>query len=73
MWTLVQKGGDKMIVEFVDSVAGTPVYINPEYVVVFRPDPGDPTKVTMVKLRDGESIRVRGEHREIADKLARAA
>ena len=44
-----------MIVEFVDSVAGTPVYINPEYVVVFRPDPGDPTKVTMVKLRDGES------------------
>jgi hypothetical protein len=62
-----------MIVEFVDSVAGTPVYINPEYVVVFRPDPGDPTKVTMIKLRDGESIRVRGDHRVIADKLARVA
>src|SRR5439155_3199506 len=26
--------------------------------------------VSMVKLSDGESIRVRGEHREIADKLA---
>jgi hypothetical protein len=62
-----------MIVEFVDSVAGTPVYINPEYVVIFRPDPGDPTKVTLVKLRDGESIRVRGEHQEVANKLARAA
>jgi hypothetical protein len=62
-----------MVVEFFDSVAGTPVYINPDYVVVFRPDPSDPTKVTMVKLRDGESIRVRGEHREVADKLARAA
>jgi len=25
-----------MIVPFVDSVSGTPVYINPEYVVVLR-------------------------------------
>jgi hypothetical protein len=62
-----------MVVEFIDSVAGTPVYINPDYVVVFRPDPGNPTTVTMLKLRDGESLRVRGEHREVADKLAKAA
>jgi len=60
-----------MIVEFMDSVAGTAVYLNPAYVVSLRPDPGDPTRVTMVKLSDGESIRVVGEHREVADKLAR--
>jgi len=60
-----------MIVEFMDSVAGVPVYINPSYVVTLRPDPGDPTRVTLVKLEDGESIRVRADHREVADKLAR--
>jgi hypothetical protein len=62
-----------MITQFMDSVAGTAVYINPEYVVSLRPDPGDPTKVTIIKLSDGESIRVRGEHKEVADRLARAA
>jgi hypothetical protein len=60
-----------MIAKLVDSVAGTAVYINPQYVVTLRPDPSDPTKVTLVKLSDGESIRVRGEHAEVADKLAR--
>jgi hypothetical protein len=60
-----------MIVEFMDSVAGTAVYLNPAYVVSLRPDPGDPTRVTMVKLSDGESIRVVGDHQEVADKLAR--
>jgi hypothetical protein len=60
-----------MIMEFMDSVAGTAVYLNPAYVVSLRPDPGDPTRVTIVKLSDGESIRVVGEHREVADKLAR--
>jgi hypothetical protein len=62
-----------MIVQFMDSVAGTAVYINPSYVVTLRPDPADPTRVTMVKLRDGETMRVQGDHREVADKLARAA
>lgn len=61
-----------MIVELKDSVAGVPVYINPTYVVTLRPDPVDPTRVTMVKLSDGETFRVLGEHREVADKLARA-
>jgi hypothetical protein len=60
-----------MIVPLMDSVAGVAVYINPEYVVTLRPDPGDPARVSMVKLRDGEIIRVVGEHREVADKLAR--
>jgi hypothetical protein len=59
-----------MIVEFMDSVAGTPVYINPAYVVTLRPDPADPARVTLVKLEDGETIRVHGDHREVADKLA---
>jgi hypothetical protein len=60
-----------MIVPFVDSVTGAAVYINPDFVVTLRPDPAEPTAVTLVKLRDGESIRVRGEHREVADRLAR--
>ena len=61
-----------MIVQFTDSVAGTSVYINPVYVVSMRPDPADPTRVTMVKFRDGESIRVFGNHEEVASKLAPA-
>jgi len=47
------------------------VYINPAYVVTLRPDPADPDHVSIVKVRDGEAIRVRGDHREVADKLAR--
>jgi hypothetical protein len=54
-----------------DTAAGTAVYINPAYVVSLRPDPADPDHVSIVRLRDGESIRVRGDHREVADKLAR--
>ena len=61
-----------MIVQLVDSVAGTAVYINPEYVVTLRPDPTDPLNVTMVKLSDGETFRVRREHQAVADKLARS-
>ena len=60
-----------MIVPLMDSVAGTAVYINSFYVVTLRPDPGDPDHVSVVKVRDGETIRVRGDHREVADKLAR--
>ena len=62
-----------MIVQLMDSVAGTPVYINPAYVVTLRPDPADPDHISIVKIRDGESIRVRGSDTEVADKLARAA
>jgi hypothetical protein len=66
------KGGFPIIVRLRDSVAGTAAYINPEYVVALRPDPVDPTRVTLVKLSDGESIRVVGDHEQVADKLARA-
>ena len=62
-----------MIVQLYDTVTSTPVYINPAYVVSLRPDPADPDHVNIVMLRNGESIRARGEHREVADKLARAA
>ena len=60
-----------MIIELFDAVTATAVYVNPAYVVSLRPDPADPERVTLVKLRDGESIRVRGDHREVADKLRR--
>lgn len=62
-----------MLVEFKDSTTGTNVYINPAYVVTLRPDPVDPSRVTLVKLRDGEAVRVLGAHQEVADKLVRAA
>ena len=62
-----------MIVQLMDSVTGTPVYINPAYVVSLRPDPADPDHISIIKIRDGESVRVRGSDKEVADKLARAA
>jgi hypothetical protein len=62
-----------MVVQLTDSVAGTPVYVNPTYVVSLRPDPADPDRVTMVKVRDGETVRVRGDHNEVAGKLAKVA
>ena len=61
-----------MLVQLLDSVVGTPVYINPAYVVTLRPDPADPDQISIIKIRDGESIRVRGGDKEVADKLARA-
>ena len=60
-----------MIAEFTDSVTGTAVYINPDYVLSLRPDPTDPLNVSIVKLNDGESVRVRGAHDEVATKLRR--
>jgi hypothetical protein len=62
-----------MIVPFMDSVTGTAVYINPAYVVALRPDPAEPERVSIIKLRDGEAVRVLGEHKEVADKLARTS
>ena len=62
-----------MIVQLMDSVTGTSVYINPAYVVTLRPDPADPDHISIIKIRDGESVRVRGSDKEVADKLARAA
>jgi uncharacterized protein YlzI (FlbEa/FlbD family) len=52
-------------------VTGTAVYVNPAYVVSLRPDPADPDHVSIIMLRNGESIRVKGEHREVADKLVK--
>jgi hypothetical protein len=62
-----------MIVQMVDAVAGTVVYVNPEYVVSLRPDPADPDNVSIVKISDGETMRLRGSHNEIAARLTRAA
>jgi hypothetical protein len=62
-----------MIVQFMDSVAGTPVYVNPDYVVSVRPDPADPDHISLVTIRDKDIIRVRGDHNEVADKLTRAS
>jgi hypothetical protein len=62
-----------MIVQFFDSVSGTPVYINPDYVVSLRPDPVDPDEMTVVKMQDGETLRVRAAHQQVADRLRRPA
>jgi hypothetical protein len=60
-----------MIVQFTDIATGTATYLNPAYVIMIRPDPADPDHVSIVKLRDGESIRVKGDHREVAERLTR--
>jgi hypothetical protein len=52
-------------------MTGTATFINPTYVVSLRPDPTDPDHASIIKLQDGESIRVRGDHQEVADKLRR--
>jgi hypothetical protein len=61
-----------MIVQFFDTDAGSTVYINPEYVVTLRPDPAEPKRISVVKLRDGETCRLQGTHMEVAVRLARA-
>jgi hypothetical protein len=58
-----------MVVSFKDATVGTAVYINPEFVVSVRPDPAGPEEVSMVKLHDGETVKVRGIHTEVARKL----
>jgi hypothetical protein len=58
-----------MVVELYDTVTGTPVYVNPDLVLTMRPDPEEPLEVTDIKLRDGEMLRVRGGHDEVAAKL----
>ena len=62
-----------MIQQFVDANIGTPVYINPAYVMSIRPDPMDPDHISQVQLRTGETLRVKGDHREVAASLTRAA
>jgi hypothetical protein len=61
-----------MIVQFIDRAAGTPVYVNPAYVVTVRPGAADPEHASLVKLRDGEAVEVKGDHQQVADKLTRA-
>jgi hypothetical protein len=60
-----------MIVEFTDAVTAAAVYVNPAFVINLRPDPADPDNVSILKLSDGESVRVKGDHRQIADRLRR--
>jgi hypothetical protein len=62
-----------MVVQFFDSVAGTSVYINPRYVVSVRPDPAEPDAGSIVKLVDGETLRIRAAHNQVADRLTAAS
>jgi hypothetical protein len=62
--------GRPLIVKLLDRIAGAAVYINPEYVMSLHPDPTEPTRITMAKHWDGESIRVHSDHQEVADRLA---
>jgi hypothetical protein len=61
-----------MIVQFMDSVTGAAVYVNPAYVVTLRPDPADPDDVSILTVRDGETFRVKGDHQKVAEKLRSA-
>ena len=61
------------MVHFTDRVTGATVYINPEFVMSIRPDPAEPDGSSIIKIRDGETIHVRGSHTEVAAKLLRRA
>jgi hypothetical protein len=60
-----------MIIPFSEAASGVPIYINPAFVVSLRPDPVDPERTSMVKLSDGETIRIRGSHDDVAGRLSR--
>jgi hypothetical protein len=60
-----------MIIPFPEAASGVPIYINPAFVVSLRPDPADPERTSMVKLSDGETIRIRGSHDDVAGRLSR--
>ena len=60
-----------MIVAFAEAVSGVPVYINPSFVVSLRPDPAEPEHTTVVRLSDGETLRLRGGHGDVAARLSR--
>jgi hypothetical protein len=61
-----------MIVPFFEATSGVAIHINPAFVVSLRPDPADPERTSIVKLSDGESLRIRGGHDDIAARLSRA-
>ena len=60
-----------MIIAFTEAASGVPVYINPSFVVSVRPDPADPERTTTVRLSDGETLRLRGGHDNVAARLSR--
>jgi hypothetical protein len=60
-----------MIIAFAEAASGVPIYINPSFVVSLRPDPADPERTTMIKLSDGETLRLRGGHDDVATRLSR--
>ena len=60
-----------MIISFFDAASGVAIYINPVYVISLRPDPADPEHTSIVKLSDGETLRIRGGHDDISGRLSR--
>jgi hypothetical protein len=60
-----------MIVPFSEASSGVAVYINPAFVISLRPDPADPDRTSEIKLSDGEIVRVRGIHEDVAERLSR--
>jgi hypothetical protein len=60
-----------MVIPFFEAASGVPIYINPAFVISARPDPADVDRATVVKLSDGEMLRIRGGHDEVAARLSR--
>jgi hypothetical protein len=61
-----------MIAPFFEATSGVALYINPAFVITVRPDPADPERTSVVKLSDGETLRLRGGPDDIASRLGRA-
>jgi hypothetical protein len=58
-----------MIVPFFEITTGVAIYINPAFVISLRPDPADPERSSVLKLSDGETLRIRGSHDDVASRL----
>jgi hypothetical protein len=59
-------------VEFTESASDTPVAVNPDHVAKVHPEPNDPTNITIIRLKDGDEIGVKGRHADVLKKLATA-
>ena len=57
-------------VQFTESATGGHVAVNPDHVARVAPDPADHAGTTVIHLRDGEDVRVKGAFTEVVRKLA---
>ena len=56
-------------VQFTEVTSEAPVAVNPDHVAVASPAPEDHDGTTLLLLRDGQDLRVKGAYPEVVRKL----